>query len=97
MKALREQYKPQHQAMRDARQKGDSAALRDLWAKSTAEREQMKHMLDAERVDLRAALSPANQTKFDANVARFEKRMAARGNKVGKNGQHRPGFHRPTA
>jgi hypothetical protein len=32
----------------------------------------------AERNDLRAALTPANQTTFDANAAALDKRVAAR-------------------
>ena len=76
-KALREQFKPQMQAARDARQRGDSAALKDLWQRSADQREQAKQLLVAERNDLRAALTPANRVKFDANVAAFEKRVAS--------------------
>jgi len=78
MKALREQFKPQAQAARDARQRGDTAALRELWQKSAGQREQTKQLMLAERNDLRTALTPANQTTFDANVAALDKRMAAR-------------------
>jgi protein CpxP len=85
MKATREQSKPDMQAMRDARQRGDSAALKALWQKGAAQREQNKQMMQAERNDLRAALTPANQAKFDANVAAFEKKVAERA-KDGKNG-----------
>jgi Spy/CpxP family protein refolding chaperone len=52
-----------------------------------AQRDQAKQLMAAERNDLRVALSPANQSKFDANTAEFEKRMAARAQKKG----HRPG------
>jgi Spy/CpxP family protein refolding chaperone len=84
MKAMRQQSKPDMQAMRDARQRGDSAALKALWQKSAAQREQNKQILQAERNDMRAALTPANQTKFDANVALLDKRLAA--HKGGKRG-----------
>lgn len=77
-KALREQLKPQLQAARAARQKGDTAALKDLWAKNAAAREQTKALLQSERTDLRAALTPENQAKFDANLQRVEQRAAAR-------------------
>jgi protein CpxP len=77
-KALREQFKPQMQAARDARQRGDTAALKELWQKSAGQREQTKQLMLAERADLRAALTPANQTTFDANVAALDKRVAAR-------------------
>src|SRR4051812_39576870 len=55
-KALREQFKPQMQAARQARQRGDTAALKNLWAQTAAQREQSKKLLEAERNDLRVAL-----------------------------------------
>lgn len=89
MKALREQAKPQLQAAREAHQRGDTAALKAMWEKSAAQREQVKQLLVAERNDLRAALTPANQTKFDANVAALEKRVAERAQDFGKHGGRR--------
>lgn len=86
MKALREQFKPQMQAARQARQRGDTAALKTLWQNSAAQREQTKKLLDTERNDLRAALTPENQVKFDANVKQFEQRVAQRGGKGWKKG-----------
>ena len=83
MKATRTQAKPDMQAMRDARQRGDTAALEALWQKGAAQREQAKQVMLAERNDVRAALTPANQAKFDANVAAFEKKAAEHG----KNGK----------
>jgi len=88
MKSTREQSKPDMQAMRDARQRGDTAALKALWQKGAAQREQMKQVMQAERNELRAALTPANQAKFDANVAAFEKKAAERA-KDGKRGIRR--------
>lgn len=84
MKALREQFKPQLKAARDARQRGDTAALKNLWQQSAAQRAQTAKLLEAERADLRNALTPANQLKFDANVTKIEQRMAKRAQKVGK-------------
>lgn len=88
MKALREQFKPQHEQMRAARQRGDTAALRNLMQQNSGEREQTKNLMTAERNDLRAALSANNQAKFDANVATAKKRFAQRA------GKGRPGFGR---
>jgi Spy/CpxP family protein refolding chaperone len=85
MKAVREQSKPDMQAMRDARQRGDSAALKALWEKGAAQREQGKQVMLAERNEMRAALTPANQAKFDANVATFDKKLAQHG-RGGKRG-----------
>ena len=86
MKALREQFKPQMDAARQARQRGDTAALKAMWQNSAAQREQTKKLLDAERSDLRAALTPANQVKFDANVKQFEQRVAQHTGKAWKKG-----------
>jgi Spy/CpxP family protein refolding chaperone len=76
MKATRERSKPDMQTMRDARQRGDTAALKALRDKGAAQREQMKQVMQAQRADMRAALTPENQAKFDANVAAFEKKVA---------------------
>ena len=84
MKAIRKQFKPQFQAARAARQKGDTAALKNLWQQSAAQRAQTAKVLEAERADLRNALSPANQVKFDANVTQLEQRMSKRAQKAGK-------------
>jgi Spy/CpxP family protein refolding chaperone len=81
MKALREKYKPQHDAMRAARQRGDTAALRTLVEQSKGERQEMQQLMQSERNDIRGALSAENQAKFDANVAAFQKRAANRGAK----------------
>ena len=89
-KTLREQFKPQMEAARAARQRGDTAALKELWQKSAGQREQTKQLMLAERNDLRAALTAANQTKFDANVAEMQKRMAARQQNGAKRGRLRP-------
>ena len=84
MKALREQLKPQRDAMRAARQRGDTAAVRALREKNgPAERDAFKRIADAERNDLRAALSAENRTKFDTNAAEMQKRMAKRAGKHG--------------
>lgn len=90
MKALREQFKPQLQAARDARQRGDTAALKELLNKSTAQRQQTNQLLTAQRAELRAALTPANQTKFDANVAELEKRMTQHAKQPGRRGIRPP-------
>jgi len=97
MKALREQLKPQMDAAREARQRGDTAALKAMWQKSAAQREQTKTLLQAERNDLRAALTPENQVKFDANVQQLEQRVAQRGQRELKKGGRHPGQKGPRA
>lgn len=86
MKGLREQLKPQIQAARAARQKGDTAALKAMWQKSGAQREQIKKLLESERSDLRAALTPAHQAQFDANVKQVEQRVGNRATRMWKRG-----------
>jgi Spy/CpxP family protein refolding chaperone len=87
MKAQRQQEKPQFEALRAARQRGDSAAVKQLRAQMrtqfAAQRAQSKALMQQERNDLRAALTPANQTKFDANVAKLRERVANRAQKSG--------------
>ena len=77
-KALREQFKPQHEALRAARQAHDTTALKALRDKNGAEREAMQKLMVAQQADLRAALTPENQAKFDANVTRMKTRLAQR-------------------
>ena len=91
MKTLRAQSKPDMQALRDARQKGDTAALRALREKNAPQREQAKQLMQSERNDLRNALTPANQAKFDANAKQMEQRFAKRAEK-GKAGRRAGGF-----
>lgn len=95
MKAIREQLKPQIQAARDARQRGDTAALRAMRQKSGAEREQIKTLLESEKNDLRAALTPANQAKFDANVKQLEQRVAKRATREWNKGDRATAAQKP--
>jgi hypothetical protein len=97
MKALREQFKPQMQAARQARQRGDTAALKNLWAQTSVQREQTKKVLEAERNDLRAALAPDHRAQFDANVKQLEQRVAQRANKEFKKGGRASADSRPRA
>jgi Spy/CpxP family protein refolding chaperone len=93
-KAIREQYKPQHEQIRAARQRGDTAAVRSLMAQNSGERDQMRTLMQSERTDLRSALTPNNQAKFDANAATLKKRFAQRAGKgrPGKPGSNGDGF-----
>lgn len=95
MKAVREQLKPQIQAAREARQRGDTAALKSMWQKSAAEREQIQTLLASEKNDLRAALTPENQAKFDANVKQLEQRVAKRATRGWAKGDRAPAAQKP--
>jgi Spy/CpxP family protein refolding chaperone len=97
MKALREQSKPQMKAAREARQRGDTAALKNLWSQTSAQREQTKKLLEAERNDLRVALAPEHRAQFDANVKQVEQRVAQRANRAAKKGGRASANARPGA
>ena len=77
MKALREQFKTQAQSQGKIA-RGDTAAMRARRQANAPQREQLQKLMQAERSDLRAALSPANQAKFDANLQQVQQRMANR-------------------
>jgi Spy/CpxP family protein refolding chaperone len=89
-KAIREQYKPQHEQIRAARQRGDTAAIRSLMQQNSGERDQLRTLMASERNDLRGALTPANQAKFDANAATLKKRFA---DHAGKGRFGKPGWN----
>ena len=75
-KSLRTSLKPDKQAARAARQKGDTAAARAAWDRSKSGREQLKALHDRQQAELRSALSPDNQKLFDANLAQRAQRRA---------------------
>lgn len=79
MQAQREKFKQSHEAMRAAKERGDTAAFRALAKENaTARREAMQQLATVQRADIRAALSAENQAKFDANVERMKTRMQQR-------------------
>jgi Spy/CpxP family protein refolding chaperone len=70
---LRTQLRTSAQSARAARQRGDTAALRAVRANAVSQR---RALAQAERNDVRNALTPSNQAKFDENVKRVETRAA---------------------
>ena len=70
---LHTQLRTQAQNAKAARQRGDTAALRSIRANLQTERQTLAQ---AERNDIRNALTPANQAKFDSNLKRVEARAA---------------------
>ena len=63
----------------------EKANLKSVHAKYAprmkAQRAQIKQLLESERNDVRGALTPADQAKFDANVKQLRERAAMRGRK----------------
>ena len=77
IQAIREQYRPRFQAIRDT-----AIALRKDKVQNAADstiRVRHQNLMKAERAEVRAVLTAAQQTRFDANVQRMEDRMAKRG------------------
>jgi Spy/CpxP family protein refolding chaperone len=67
LKAVHQKYEAQRKALRGS---------------STVDKSQLQALRKSERNDLRGALSPDNQAKFDANVAAMQGRAARRGKPV---------------
>ena len=78
-RAIRQSMRPDLEAARAARQRGDTAAARAAFARTADERAQLKALTERMHADARVALAPEHRAQFDANVARMKERMAARG------------------
>ena len=94
MKAIRQKYQPQNQALRDrakpfmeaahtARQKGDSVAFRSNMEKARQVMQSGQSVHTQENAEIRAILTPDQQAKFDAQ----QKASAERRAKGGKGGE----------
>jgi Spy/CpxP family protein refolding chaperone len=77
--AIRQSMRPDLEAARAARQRGDTAAARAAFARTADERTQLTALTDRMHADARAALAPEHRAQFDANLARLKERMAKRG------------------
>ena len=73
-KALRETLRPAMQDVRAARQKHDSVAVKAAWDRTAADRQKLQALMQRERAEIRAALTPENQKVFDANAKVMEQR-----------------------
>jgi len=94
MKAIRQKYQPQNQALRDrakpfmeaartARQKGDSVAFRSNMEKARQVMQSGQSVHTQENAEIRAILTPDQQAKFDAQQKASAERRA-NGGKGGK-------------
>lgn len=75
-KALFDAARPEFQAARAARQRGDTAAAKAAFEKTKDQREQARKLMEQARQEVRAALTPEHQKQFDANVAQLRERLA---------------------
>jgi protein CpxP len=76
--AIRQSMRPDFEAARAARQRGDTAAARAAIGRTADERAQLQALVERVRTDARAGLAPEHRAQFDANVARAKERAAKR-------------------
>ncbi|HXT17222.1 MAG TPA: DUF4890 domain-containing protein [Gemmatimonadaceae bacterium] len=88
MQAQRGQGNSTFEQMRDAREKGDTATLRQLMEK---QRTEMEARRDQQIAALRGILTSDQYAQFDANVAELKKREAERGPGMRGRGPRPPG------
>jgi periplasmic protein CpxP/Spy len=104
IKAIRQKYQPQNQALRDrakpfteaartARQKGDSAGFRSNMEKARQVMQSGQSIHSQEQAEIRAILTPDQQAKFDARQKAASERRAT----GGKKGWGRKGSGAPPA
>lgn len=78
---LRQSLQPDMKAVREARQRGDTAAARAAWDRNTVGREKMQALMEKQRTELRGVLTADQQKTFDANAQQVRTRMEKRGGK----------------
>jgi Spy/CpxP family protein refolding chaperone len=86
MEATRTAGKARVEQVREARQRGDTAAMR---AEGQKRREEMQRMREQHVAAVRAILTPEQRVQLDKNVAELKQREAQKGSRLGKGG--RPG------
>jgi Spy/CpxP family protein refolding chaperone len=83
-RTLRESLQPDLKAAREARQHGDTAAARAAWERTNAGRERMRTLMEQQKNEVRALLTPEQQKTFDANAAQMRSRLEKRGKRPGR-------------
>ena len=83
-RTLRESLQPDLKAAREARQRGDTAAARAAWERTNTGRERMRALMEQQRNEVRALLTPDQQKTFDANAAQMRSRLEKRGKRHGR-------------
>ncbi len=81
--SIRESIKPDLEAARAARQRGDTVAARTALERTKSARDQAKALHEQQRNEIRALLTPEQRTTFDANAQRMKERMEKRADKRG--------------
>jgi Spy/CpxP family protein refolding chaperone len=98
-KTLRESMRPAMQDARAARQKGDTAGVKEAWSRTEGDRTKLRALMDREKAEIRTALTPEHQRVFDANAKQLAERRAeirkdGKGDREGRAGlRARRGLH----
>ena len=88
--SIRESLKPDLKAAQEARQRGDTAAARAAFERTKTGREKMQALMQQQRTEVRALLTPEQQKTFDTNVQQLKDRMEKRaGDRPKGEGRHR--------
>ncbi|HJR64259.1 MAG TPA: Spy/CpxP family protein refolding chaperone [Gemmatimonadaceae bacterium] len=87
-KALRQSARPDFDAAREARRKGDTASARAALERTREERDSLRALGQRHREEVRNLLTPEQRAVFDSNAA--QPRRGGRGMHRGKHGMRRP-------
>ena len=84
---LAESMKPAMTEVRNARQRGDSAAARAAFDRTADTRSKMTALRDQQLREVRGVLTAAQQTTFDRNVADMKTKMEQHRGRAGRAGR----------
>ena len=87
--AIRESLKPVLKAAQEARQRGDTVAARAAFERTKTGREKMQALMQQQRTEVRALLTPEQQKTFDTNVQQLKERAGDRAKGEGRHRGHR--------
>jgi periplasmic protein CpxP/Spy len=90
-KSIRESMKPQLEAARTARQRGDTVAAKAALEKTSGDRAKLQTLMEQSRTEMRGALTAEHQKQFDENAAKFKDRQGKRGGEGRRHGEHKQG------
>jgi Heavy-metal resistance len=84
---IRQSMRPDMEAARAARQRGDTAGARAAFARTADKRAQLAALAERMYTDARGALALEHRAQFDTNLARMKERRANRRDSDGWDGR----------
>ena len=84
--SIRESIKPDLEAARSARQRGDTVAARAAFERTKSARDKAQALHEQQRNEIRALLTPEQRTTFDANAEKMKDRLEKRGDRPRRGG-----------